>query len=335
LERFGLLENLLGEEWLSEIKAQPGFAPPILRAMLMAEKLATVQGSAGVGELIARIKSNDRSAHSELTAAYLLASSDKTAEFGPTVTIKGRSRKPDFRIRSNDEAWCYVEVASPNESELQTKAQELVARIAMKLAESTVDVVLDCVLLKEPSVDEEDQLCTQIAALVTGSASSIETIPELAMIALNQSAPGQAVVGDYGVPPVPRIAITTFQLDKGQTRKTITVRIPFADERAESFVSHEARQLPEDSPGLIMFDMTAAASGMTAWEPLIARRLQPKQHTRISAVCLFSGNYMLQPQGFGWFPEARLLRNSHARCTLPEWIAGRLEAIKLPKPDPG
>jgi hypothetical protein len=331
MDRFEVVKRLLGQDWLSAIKTRPSLTPPILNVMLMADKLTSVSSCAGFNELLVRIKSNDRSAHSELTAAFLLASNKIEIEFGPVVDVNGKPKRPDIRIKSEGDDWCYIEVASPNESELQAKAQELVQRIAEKLIQNSDDLVLDCILLKEPSGVEENHICTLIASQLDRAQPSIETIPELAIIAVNQNAPGQAVISDFGAPSVPRIAITKFQVENGQTRKTITVRVPFTDERAEGFISREARQLPDTFPGLIMFDMTANASGMAAWRPLLVRRLQPKQHTRVGAVCLFTGNYMLGPQGLGWFPDASFLRNAYACHMVPDWIAKRLEAIKLPR----
>ena len=268
LDRFGLIEELLGEAWLNALKVAPGLAPPILRAMLIAEKLAAVKDCVGVNAVLEKVKLNDASAHSELTAAFLLASHGTTIEFEPAVTVKNRSRKSDFRAKQKNDDWCYVEVARPDESELQKKAQSLVASIAQKLSTIPEDVVLDCILLKEPSEAEIASVCDRIAALVGDAAPAIHRIPELALVAVNQTPPGQAVVQDYGEPVRARIAITTFQVDAGNMRKTITVRIPFEDERAEGFITHEARQLPTDHPELIMFDMTTAVSGMATWKPL-------------------------------------------------------------------
>jgi hypothetical protein len=335
LDRFRLVEELLGEAWLNALKVTPGFAPPILRALLIADKLSAVKDCVGIGAVLEKIKLNDASAHSELTAAFLQASRETTIEFEPAVAVKNRSRKSDFRARLKDGDWCYVEVARPDESELQKKAQSVVESVAIELSKIPADVVLDCILLKEPSALEMATVCERIAWLVQDAAPAIHRIPELALVAVNQTPPGQAVVQDYGEPIRARIAITTFQVDAGNTRKSITVRIPFEDERAEGFITHEARQLPTDHPGLIMFDMTTAVSGMTAWMPLLARRLQPLQHTRVSAICMFTGNYMMTSRGFGWFPDAALLKNEHAHIPIPEWIANRLEAVKLPKTDHG
>jgi hypothetical protein len=335
LDRFSLIEELLGETWLNGLKVAPGLAPPILRAMLIADKLSAVKDCVGVGAVLEKIKLNDASAHSELTAAFLLAAPGTTIEFEPAIMVKNRSRKSDLRVKGKNADWCYVEVARPDESELQRKAQSVVASIAKQLSAIPSDVVLDCILLKEPSAVEKASVCDRIAALVQDAAPAIHKIPELALIAVNQTPPGQAVVQDYGEPVRARIAITSFQVDAGNTRKTITVRIPFEDERAEGFITHEARQLPTDHPGLIMFDMTTAVSGMTAWKPLLARRLQPQQHTRVSAICMFTGNFMMTSKGFGWFPDAALLKNEHAHIPIPEWIANRLDEVKLPRADHG
>jgi hypothetical protein len=52
LDRFRLMGELLGVEWLSELKMKPGFAPPIPHAMLMADKFLTLKNCVGVDKLL-------------------------------------------------------------------------------------------------------------------------------------------------------------------------------------------------------------------------------------------------------------------------------------------
>jgi hypothetical protein len=334
LARFKLIEDTLGAEYLIGLRTG-GLTPPILRAMLLADKLRTISDCEGTGELLAKVKQNEPSAYSELTAAFLLRVPGTTIEFGPEVSVKTKTKRPDFRIKSAEGEWLYVEVASPNESELQRKAQLIVGTLAKRLAGSSAEIVLDCILLKEPSAKEIDGLCDDIGNFVRDTSPSIHNIPELCVVAINQTAPGQAVINDYGAPSQTRIAVSTFLVDAGQTKKTVTVRIPFEDKRAAIFITHEARQLPIDSPGLVMFDMNAATTGTNIWQQLIRRRLQPRQHTRVSAVCLFTGNFMLTEKGLGWFPHAVFIRNEYARITIPEWIQLRLESMKYPDANHG
>ena len=126
------------------------------------------------------------------------------------------------------------------------------------------------------------------------------------------------MINDYGAPSQTRIAVSKFLVDAGQTKKTITVRIPFEDKRAEGFMNHESRQLPIDSPGLVMFDMNAASTGTRVWQHLISRRLQPVQHTRVSAVCLFTGSFMLTSKGLGWFPV--VVDEGYFMLVSPFWL---------------
>ena len=145
------------------------------------------------------------------------------------------------------------------------------------------------------------------------------------MLTLADQRPGIIVVGSHaGEPNVSRVGAAAGVFGGDEPSRHISVRMPFADERAEAFMTGEARQLSTDAPGLIMIGMAHAAGGMKVWEPLILRRFQPTIHTRVSAVCLFGGGMVSTTAGEAILDETKLLVNPHARFSLPLWIAAAL-----------
>jgi len=108
-------------------------------------------------------------------------------------------------------------------------------------------------------------------------------------------------------------------------RRHIAVRLPFADERAETFLSSEAKQLPKDACGLIMVDMLNAIAGMKTWRPLLLRRFQPSMHTRVGGEGLFQWGMLLTPQGEATLPDTSFVSNPYAALPLPAWIPRALE----------
>src|SRR5271169_4300796 len=152
----------------------------------------------------------------------------------------------------------------------------------------------------------------------------------LAILSLNASSPGLVVPLDHpGEPNVPRLGCAKGISGAGEPHRHIAVRMAHADDRAEAFLHREAKQLPNDSPGLIIVQMSQAPGGIKSWEPILRRRFQPNLHTRVSAVCLFQSGHEHTSDGEAWIPETKLTSNPHARFPLPAWI---IEALSKAAP---
>jgi hypothetical protein len=117
----------------------------------------------------------------------------------------------------------------------------------------------------------------------------------------------------------------THRMTERATR-SIVVRFPYSDARAEAFLRQKARQLPKEAPGIVMIDVARATAAMRTWAPLLSARLRPDQHTRVSAICLFRGGILLTPAGEDWVPETIVITNPHARYPAPDWLVSRLRS---------
>lgn len=134
-----------------------------------------------------------------------------------------------------------------------------------------------------------------------------------------------------GGPNVPRLGCAKFVSGPAEShRRHIAVRMAYADDRAEEFLRRKAKQLPTDSPGLVMVQMSHAPSGIRSWEPILRRRFQPNFYTRVSAVCLFRSGHEWTPGGEAWIPETKLIPNPNACYPLPGWIMDALSQTQRP-----
>ncbi len=332
VDAFNVVERTLGRVWMEASRTFDGmvaWGPNSTAAIVdMGQQLASLEGVVGAEELITRLKRNDESANAELTAVHLLRRDRPSAEveLGPVVTVGTGSRKPDFRVRAEaSDPWTYVEVAQPDVSEIQERVQALMNHLIAPIRDAKKSYGLEVFLRREPMEREVDRLVSRIRELCSSDGLLREELPDgLGLLLLNHTQPGMVILDDHGEPHVPRLGRTQFIRGGSEPHRHIAVRLAFSDERAESFLTTEARQLPTEAPGLIMIQVGRAPGGFTSWEPLIIRRFQPTIHTRVSAVCLLGGGWVPTPDGEKLLPQTKLLRNPHAALPLPRWIAESL-----------
>jgi hypothetical protein len=106
------------------------------------------------------------------------------------------------------------------------------------------------------------------------------------------------------------------------------VRAPFADQRAEGVLKHEAKQLPQDESGLVMVDVMRQQTAFESWAKLIPLRFTSAQHTRVSGVLLFAIPTTITQRGMMWLPYLKLIPNALARRPLPAWITEVVEETR-------
>jgi hypothetical protein len=320
---FSRVENVLGRAWIDACRVSGGGVvrgtAPTLRVVSMGQRLAVLDGIAGTAELIEHIRRGDDSAEAELTAIFLIRSQHRTAqvELYPPVG----NRVADCRVCDGKAPWTYVEVTRPDWSEATERARTVLDRVTALATDIKKSFALEVFLRREPADEELGQLIQILPRFCHQEGIQQEELPaQLGLLLLNESAPGQVVTGDHGEEVCPRIGMARAIVGPGEPHRHIAVRMAFSDERAEAFLTSEARQLPKDAPGLIIMDLSRAPGAFKSWEPLLKRRFQPQIHTRVSAVCLFGGGLLMTPAGEAWLPETKLLLNRHATFPLPSWI---------------
>ncbi len=332
VDSFDRVERLLGEEWLESIRQRGGMTitgtMPTLTAAHFGRLLSVIERVPASDALIAAVRDRNPAAIAELEGIYLLtaATPHVRVELYPTALVAGRSKQPDFRVRLNDEPWTYVEVTRPDTSELHDKVVGLLTTLSKVCAEVPGTYAIEVFFRREPRDPEVDTLLHQLRRFCHSTGTRREEIADgLGFLCLNFSEPGRIVPADHpGEPNVPRLGMAQAIMGP-EGRRHIAVRLPFADERAETFLSSEAKQLPKDACGLIMVDMLNAIAGMKTWRPLLLRRFQPSMHTRVGGVGLFQWGMLLTPQGEATLPDTSFVSNPYAALPLPAWIPRALE----------
>jgi hypothetical protein len=318
---FNRVEKLLGPEWIkSETSATGLFS--VMGVTGMGLRLTAVEGVAEADKLIKRIRDGDRSAEAELTAVYLLRS------YGPSVELQVQpsvgQRKADFRVQNGSGQWTTVEVTQPNASKENERVTEILQTLTGALREAHRQFALEVVFRREPAEEELTLLCQRLAEFCELQGQQQADLSDgLGFLFLNQIPIGHLLKRKIvGLADTPMIGLAMFVGGGpgGGPHHQVHVRIPFTDHRAEEILRDEARQLPQDEPGLVMIDVASSSGAFESWSALIKRRFQPTIHTRISGVCLFEGAGVPTEKGYDWLLRTLLVTNPYARFPLPAWI---------------
>lgn len=330
---FNHVEEILGREWVDACRWHLGQmeqgAAVTLRVAMIGKELMSVAGAGGLADLVERLRAGDTAAASELTAAYLLTSGreDTTEiEFAPVVDVDGGPRVPDFRIRTESDPWTYVEVSRALDSDASEQARALLHRLSAGGLTIARSFALEVVLWRDPTPDDERRLIEHIAVLAQRDGVVREDVNGLASLFLNHSAPAEII--PQPADGQPRAAYAAVVGGGSQPQRQITVRLPFVDQRAETILTAEARQLPRGGPGLVIVDVRRQPTALDAWEPLVLRRFGPTQHTRVSGISMFMPSMITTDAGYTIRPLIKLITNPHASTALPSWIIAAIDEIR-------
>jgi hypothetical protein len=291
----------------------------------MGQWLGILDGIANTDPLLDKIRRRDESAVAELVGLYLIRSGrlDSAVELEPAVGVAGRNKKPDFRLSLPGEPDTYVEVTQPSLSEDYEVARRILERIAEAGKEIKKAFALEVFLRRVPSTEEAENLMSLLPAFCTRDGSHRYDLNGMGFLLLNADSPGHIELRTHEENH-PGIGMAQVITGQDEPHRHIAIRLAFSDERAQQFLETEAKQLPKESPGLIMVQMGHAPGGFRTWEPIIRRRLQPNLHTRVSAVCLFASGLHWTEAGEAWIPRTKLITNPHAKHPLPGWIGQEL-----------
>ena len=333
---FELVDELVGREWLESQRTLASGGQyigtgPVASAVAMGRKLQRLRKSPGLAEVLAKIRIHDAAASAELTAAYLCVASDPSVlvEFGVPVLVGSHPKVPDFRLQESNGTFIYVEVTAPERSELEQRVQEVLGQLGTALEDMPLGSAAEVMVRRDPADVEVNEIRQALLEQAHIPGETRRDLPGLALILTGHYKGGQIVVDDHGEPHLPRIACFKAQ-GLGNARKDLLVRHVVSDERAERFLRSEARQLSSEVPGIVMVGVSRAPGAFGGWKPLLERRMQPGQHTRVSAVVLFESGLYPLPDGEGWVARTNVIANPHALNPAPAWLLEQLESWEYP-----
>ena len=323
------VERDLGTEWIATTASAKGLLPT-MDIVGTGMRLECLEGIVYAEKLIDQIRRKDPAADAELTGIYIFRSHDPNAsvELYPPVG----NRRADFRVRRDSEPWTTVEVTLALPSNEQKRVTAILRRITDALRNLDVQFVLELQFRREPTDEEIELLCDRLPEFCRlPGRQSAELIDGVGFMFRDESAIGWLRFHDIPeLATTPMVGLAMFQSGGpgGGPHHQVAVRIPFSDTRAESFLTDEAKQLPKGGPGLIMICGPSSSNEATLWTNLIQQRLRPDLHTRVSAVCLFSGSMAPVGPRYGWLVRASLITNLHARTPLPNWMTAAVKSNK-------
>lgn len=303
-------------------------ALPTLSIVTLGQRLASLVDAVNTDGLLSKLRERRPDASAELTAIHLVRSgaSNTDLELEPTGLIPSGNRNPDFRIRQDEGAWTCVEVKQASTNKARAQAESDLHRLSTGLiGDCSGSFALEVFFKREPTPDEVEEVAAQIISLHRDRGTEETDLNNgLGTLYWNGRSPGSLEVDDHGEPRT-RISIIATNMVASVVQSDIVVRWPFADARAEEFLRRAKGQLPTDTPGLVMVDVSGALGAMKTWRTVIERRFQPSMYTRVSGVCLFSSGVHLADAGHEWRAETQLIRNPHANIQVPDWVADQVE----------
>ena len=318
ISSFEQVEASLGREWIDSV-AGKGIAPTLC-IVGMGMRLATLEAIVGAEKLVDSVRGKNRNSEAELTAIYLLRSFDRAAQFQLFPEVG--NRKADFCVRNPTEGqWTTVEVTHPNTSKEHDRVQLVLKAVSTALAQLDQTFTLDVLFRREPTQEESENLCRHVPDFCRRQGQQRANLTQgLGTLLLNKTPLGQVrkwTFEDCGDAPI--MGIAHIEIREGIHRQ-VSVNVPFTDERAEDILRSEARQLPQRGVGFIMIDVGDTIGSFQDWEALFQRRFQPRQHTRVTAVCLFEAISGPTDTGYDWMLRTQLITNPYAQFKLPDWI---------------
>lgn len=337
---FAIAEEIRGREWVLGPEFDLGNVPfhgvgrrggflQFIRVYWFGKRMQAVVGVPGSDSLLERLLADDPAADSELTSIYLLRSRcpKTTAEIAPEVMVGERLRRPDFRIRSTEYFWAYVEVTQLNRSAASTSLQQQLERIADQAISILQPFLLEIVFWREPTQAEEDEVLVQARDACQAADGHRRDIGDFASVLVKSGDPAVIVPSILPEDDGTRMSLSKSIVGPAQPNRQIVIRAPFADQRAEDILAAKAKQLPSNECGLVMVDVTKQPTAFESWAKRIPQRFTPQQHTRVSGVLLFSAAMHITQQGPMWLTSLKLIPNPHARI-LPVWITDTVDEIR-------
>jgi hypothetical protein len=347
VEAFERVEAVLGRDWIEQSRVHPLVVPkgsppqttvvrgsdPVLTVVQMGGLLASLEGIPAVDTLMKKLRRGERAAMAEATAIHLLRQhpSDSVVELEPTVPVAGRSdRKGDFRVRRNGDPWTYAEVSATDRNATEREVLRLLERLGEPVHSMSGSFALELFFRSLPGEDEVEAILGRVRDLDGRADSFSEELPEgLGTFVYDPTGdPTDVSPRVLNEPYRPGLGRAAVVHREGEVR-SISVRLPYADNRGRKKLGKESLQLPRNDPGLVMIDTAGAPGSRQSWEPAIRGDLH--NHTRVSAVCLFRWASMPQNDLAEVVSvTGRLIVNPSARRTLPSWITERLSALAEP-----
>ncbi len=241
-----------------------------------------------IGKLGTNISDVDWPTLAELCVAAHFASQGARVIFEQDICLEASDRKPDMHIQLPVGGF-HIEVTCPETGQEYLRL--------MRLLRSTVEsITIDnrhaqVYFYREPTLAEG---ATVRQFLHAGDEPPFRRhVDGVAEIFLDQPTDESLSTFPPAInEPGPLLAAMSFQVSAGILARRTTVKLPFSDTRARTFIHNEAEQLPKGGPGVIILDVSSPVGKLEFWADAIRAYLAgTTAHTRVSAVLVWKAGY--------------------------------------------
>jgi hypothetical protein len=282
-EALGALEHLWSER-LGEVltRGQRGY---FMMAHVIDDglTLAACQNLDGFEGVLSRIKKSEQAALSELRFATALVN----IGYEPVLDKEYRGKRPDALIIAENKE-IFIDVITPEMSEDKKQAEVIASSLAQKLfhklANQTIPSRLEIYILSPDLHHLADEIAHFLDTPGLSLSEAVHTIPNIALVkyrepdSLKNVGPTIPVDTEFPVIGVARA---------NSSGNSVTVRLPFTDDRLEQLMHRKLKQFSEDEVNLLVIDLSGVSLSFKRWLPLARRRLQPTINRRFSGIVLF------------------------------------------------
>jgi len=248
--------------------------------------LAACENLDGFEGVLRRIKIGEQAAFSEMRFAAALVH----LGYQPVLDKEHRGKRPDALIVADNKE-IFIDVITPEMSEDARQANETASALAQKLLEKQVNQTTSSRLEVYILAPDLNHFADEIAHFLDTPGLSLSeathTIPDIALVKYSEQDASHNVGPTIFVDTqAPVIGVARVQV-KDSKVVSVTVRLPFTDDRLELLMGHKREQFSKSEINLWVIDVQGVP-GLKRWPPLARRRLQPTLNRRFSGIVLYN-----------------------------------------------
>ena len=245
--------------------------------------LATCQNLDGFKGVLSRIKKSEQAALSELRFATALVN----VGYEPVLDKEYRGKRPDALIIAENKE-IFIDVITPEMSADTKQAEVIASTLAQKLfhnlANQTTPSRLEVYILSTDLHHIADEIAHLLDTPGFSLSETVHTIPNIALVKYSEPDThhniGPTIPVDTELPVIGVARANSIG-------NSVTVRLPYTDDRLEKLMHRKRKQFSEDKVNLLAIDLSGVSSSFKRWLPLARRRLQPTINRRFSGIVLF------------------------------------------------
>jgi hypothetical protein len=249
--------------------------------------LTACQNLNGFEGVLSRIKKGEQAALSEMRFAAALVE----LGYQPVLDTEHHGKRPDALIIADNKE-IFIDAVTPGMSEDAKQAGVTASTLAQKLLEKLVNQTtpsrLEVYILTANLHHLADEITQFLDTPELSLSDTVYTIPNTALVKYSEQDAyhnvGATILVDTEFPVIGVARANVI----GSIVNSVTVRLPFTDDRLELLMGRKRKQFSEDEVNLLVIDVAGALHGFKKWVPLAQRRLQPNLNRRFSGIVLYN-----------------------------------------------